>query len=506
LTGSFQHGTPPDGKRARIDLKAERWPAPSILLAILLYVAETAAGLSALAIYKKGARPWASFLGMPAGRILIAASLTLAVAVLSIVQLHRTSPKLARRFLPTALVNVVSVVLMLALLEISLRVAATTGVAGPMVAHVALMPKDWKLVAARNRTILSRATTRQMFLVYDKELGWTVGRSRESDDYNRSFQARYLAQHDPSARERWLEKAGSETIYASSIEGIRSPKAGMSFVTTPSKRRIALIGDSFTFGLEVAYQGTWGRQLELALGSEFQVLNFGVDGYGVDQAYLRFQRDVLPWQPEVTILGIIDDDLRRTMCVYGFLCFPESEIPFPKPRFVLKNDSLVLLSAQLPTPDAIFVSQSITALPLIEHDPAFHRRQWDWHLYDMSYAVRLVRSKFPPWDMPRPTTTEQAQQDLNAELIRAFARTARQMGSTPLVVFFPTRKWHSANVAWPSPGKETLRASGVPFIDMTACVEQIAPADRFVVLHYSAATNAAIAKCLQPALAVLLKR
>jgi len=49
------------------------------------------------------------------------------------------------------------------------------------------------------------------------------------------------------------------------------------------------VGDSFTFGQEVTYEESWGYLLEKALGSEFQVLNFGVAMYGVDQAYLRYE-------------------------------------------------------------------------------------------------------------------------------------------------------------------------------------------------------------------------
>jgi lysophospholipase L1-like esterase len=70
------------------------------------------------------------------------------------------------------------------------------------------------------------------------------------------------------------------------------------FAAVPAKRRIAVVGDSFTFGLEVRYEDTWPYQLERALGPEFRVLNLGVDGYGVDQAFLRYRRDVLAWRPE----------------------------------------------------------------------------------------------------------------------------------------------------------------------------------------------------------------
>jgi hypothetical protein len=58
------------------------------------------------------------------------------------------------------------------------------------------------------------------------------------------------------------------------------------------------------------------------LGPQVQVLHFGVDGYGVDQAYLRYQRDVRPWHPDLVILGFINHDLHRSLAVYSFVSFP----------------------------------------------------------------------------------------------------------------------------------------------------------------------------------------
>ena len=80
------------------------------------------------------------------------------------------------------------------------------------------------------------------------------------------------------------------------------------------------------------------------MGPEYQVFNFGVDGYVGDQAYLRYERDVRSWRAETVILGIINDDLSRTMGVYRFLKFLEWEMPFPKPRFVVRKNALVTLN------------------------------------------------------------------------------------------------------------------------------------------------------------------
>ena len=270
----------------------------------------------------------------------------------------------------------------------------------------------------------------------------------------------------------------------------------MSFAPTPTQHRVALVGDSFTFGLEVPYEGTWGAQLEHLLGAPYHVLNFGVDGYGVDQAYLRYRRDVAPWHPQFVILGIIDDDLRRTMCVYGFLCFPGFEMPFAKPRLIGAR----LEPANLPLirPDSIFAARSISELPAIVHDGSYDPAEWQWHLYDHSYAARLVLTRFRRWPAPRPTITEQAMDDVNGAVIREFLRLARQNGSTPLVVFFPSlTEFLPGHHAGPGDAIRLMEAQHIPYVDMTACVRRVPAERRFVTLHYSAATNAAIATCLR---------
>jgi hypothetical protein len=357
-------------------------------------------------------------------------------------------------------VNVVSIALIAVATEVMLRFFARPTPTGSAVANVGLLPKSWRAVATRNRAILERAAQQQTYLVQDGELGWTVGPNRVSADYNRAFQEMYLARrNDRDARQQWAMKASDESIYMSSTEGLRSPKPRMSFASAPARRRIALIGDSFTFGLEVPYDQTWGHYLERALGPEFQVLNFGVDGYGVDQAYLRYRRDVAPWHPEIIILSVIADDFRRTMCVYGFLCFPDSEVPFPKPRFVVSAGKLMRLNSPLPSADSVFGLASIDQLPFIQYDPAYYATQWNWHFYHAAYSVRFLLSKFPRWPVPEPVVSEDAVSLVNAELIRAFVREAKANGSTPIVVFLPSRSTLEGTWGASLKSKEILEAS-----------------------------------------------
>src|SRR5262249_11189712 len=154
---------------------------------------------------------------------------------------------------------------------------------GIIVGAVALQPTWSELVAQSREAIVEAAgeradpamtaleLSRQAYFVYDQELGWTVGADRRSRD----------------------------GFYFSSAEGIRSARAGVRFADKAARHRVALIGDSNAFSLEVPFEESWGYQLQRLLGDSVQVLNFGVNGYGVDQAYLRYRRDVRRWKAKV---------------------------------------------------------------------------------------------------------------------------------------------------------------------------------------------------------------
>lgn len=483
----------------------------SAALSLLPYALETALLLVALTIYKKAGRPLDQFVGTPAGHLLVVgmcASVVLGLATAAAL----LNSSLRRQFLPMAAVNLVVLVVLFAVAEVLIRSLVSRTSAGPAFGNTVLLPRSWPNESARNREILREAAQRRSYLVPDAELGWAIRPNARNRDYNLEFELEYLRRARASSHADELAGAGprvsatDDSVYLSSAEGLRSQRAGISLVTLPHRHRIALVGDSFTFGLEVRYGETWGRQLELALGGDYQVLNFGVDGYGVDQAYLRYRRDATQWHPEIVVLGVVSDDLHRTMCVYGFLCFPGSQIPFSKPRFVVESDSLRLLDRPAVSPDSIFSMHSIGDLPLIEYDHDYDPYEWDWHSYDMSYAIRYLLSRYRRWSVPRAAVSDSALEAVNVALFRAFMRDVRATGAAPVVLFFPSRSELSPTWHGPLVGRDVLRRSGVPFIDMTPCITRLPASERYVVLHFSPAANAAVASCLRDARPDLFER
>src|SRR6185369_11278719 len=79
--------------------------------------------------------------------------------------------------------------------------------------------------------------------------------------------------------------------------------------TTPETSQVALYGDSFTQSPNSDAE-TWGNVLATLSGR--RVSNYGQGGYGTDQAFLRFRRNVRDKSPFV-ILAQVAEDIARNL-------------------------------------------------------------------------------------------------------------------------------------------------------------------------------------------------
>jgi hypothetical protein len=96
---------------------------------------------------------------------------------------------------------------------------------------------------------------------------------------------------------------------------------------------ITLYGDSYTMSSDVDHASAWGNILSELLGC--RIANFGVGGYGVDQAYLRFKRHKKD-QSKIVILGHSSVDIIRN--VTRSLDLLSGRVKYAlKPRFILNT-------------------------------------------------------------------------------------------------------------------------------------------------------------------------
>ena len=137
----------------------------------------------------------------------------------------------------------------------------------------------------------------------------------------------------------WVEKYGAENPRPSAITIER--RADKDYC-------VYIFGDSFAHADEVSHEAAWSNVLEKKLGCN--VANFGVGGYGSDQAYLRLS-ELLPSRavdnrsrPKIVLFGIYQEMLRRNMAAsWLFYCCPERKTSLkPYYKFNKTNQTITL--------------------------------------------------------------------------------------------------------------------------------------------------------------------
>ena len=155
-------------------------------------------------------------------------------------------------------------------------------------------------------------------------------------EYRTLLHSTYPAKYD--AELGWIPEEGDhpENLWKTRItileDGIRS-NGRNEHTVLDNNRPILAIGDSFTFGDQVSNNETWPAQLEKMSGR--RVINGGVFGYGIDQAYLRMRALASKYKPSVIIFSFIPNDISRA---------EHSELTgVPKPYFDLSETGDLVL-------------------------------------------------------------------------------------------------------------------------------------------------------------------
>jgi hypothetical protein len=167
---------------------------------------------------------------------------------------------------------------------------------------------------------------------------------REISDENLRYFAQAMYDADlgwdfrPGDQKTRVNRSGADWSYVIDELGARrsAPQEGA--------LRVATYGDSFTFCDEVNDDETWQHFLSIATGSSVQ--NFGVMGYGTDQALLKLERHLEQGREfDVVILGLMSGDINRVMNGFRPFITGQRETAYHfKPMFVPSGGGYRLLN------------------------------------------------------------------------------------------------------------------------------------------------------------------
>jgi lysophospholipase L1-like esterase len=260
--------------------------------------------------------------------------------------------------------------------------------------------------------------------------------------------------HDPTLG--WRPRAGyrSESLNVNSrgARGLRE----VPYEKARDEQRIVAIGDSFTFGCVggnapvITDDGVYTAQLEERLGAT--VVNLGVEGYGTGQQLLYLREEGLRYDPDLVLLCVFVDDLRRAA-----LSFRD----YAKPRFVIEAGEVRLTGVPVPGPEEL--ARELRPAP------------------PLSYLWTRV------WKGTRDARRAREVERLNEALLDAFLDDVTQYGSSLLVVVIPDRTWRERVDRCEPFLAEWCRRRKVPLLALREAFETLAPdlQDRLYVGHWT---------------------
>ncbi len=278
---------------------------------------------------------------------------------------------------------------------------------------------------------------------------------------------------DPELGWTWRPSSVSEEGIHIDAIGARGPREYQPR-PPPGTRRALFFGNSFTFGDEIPDGATFQSILE-NIAPRFEALNFGVSGYGTDQALLRYRHLGRELGGEIVAIGILLENIGRNVNRYRPLWNTRTGFCVTKPRFVLdERGDLSLVPQPYATREEL--QRSILDGSVIEEigeHEYWHDRPQVW-TGRLSSLARIAAA----WFAYHERTPQLLWQDPRGEpfrvtvaILETFQREALEDGARLApVLIFPTKddlKNHAL------PGKpywsaflRELERRGVAFIDL----------------------------------------
>jgi len=153
------------------------------------------------------------------------------------------------------------------------------------------------------------------------------------------------------------------------------------------KQLIASFGDSYVFCRQVKDENTW--QEYISKSEKYNILNYGVGNYGLDQAILKYSKTKLKKQTKFVIQGFVPETINRIQSQWKhFIEF--GNLHGFKPVFRLRENKLELVKNPLDKKTRIDQIPKIIN-NLVESD-RFYKDKFQNYLLDFPYMFYFIKN------------------------------------------------------------------------------------------------------------------
>ncbi len=252
-----------------------------------------------------------------------------------------------------------------------------------------------------------------------------------------------------------------------------------SLKVSPDKVRIICSGDSFTLGYGVDDDHTW-CQLLTAVDERLETVNLGQGGYGIDQAYLWYERNKNKLEHDVHIFAFITTDFHRMKS--------DMIAGYGKPYLTMQDESL--FQVNYPVPKRSYY------LPWLTADRRALAQLKSVDLFSRIYK-KLVRN-----NDTLHTGNNKEREIIVSEIFAKLQRTNREKGSVFVLVYLPTLEDYMGNAStksWRGHVQAEADKNSYYFFDIIEEIRKVPPLGvnrLFGGFHYSADGNKYVADVL----------
>lgn len=315
------------------------------------------------------------------------------------------------------------------------------------------------------------------FLISDPELGWEMARNWSGRHRHYDFDVRY-------------------TTNAAGLRGAW-PEPGFS-----RRRRYAIVGDSFTFGLGVDDDETFAALLN-DRDPLTDYLNAGIAGYSTDQQYLYIKRHLPDWGLDSMALVVyLGNDVLDNTLTYPL------QANMGKPLFVLGSGGIALTNVPVPLETKPETESARTMASMILGDAAA-RQLTGWRQWQLA---RILGLDLPGGDAEIRALGERMAypMDLFVGLVAEIRDLCADNGVELRLILLPGRSYvenpESLSAAFQDYVRQAIRTRGselrVPVIDLAGQLRDRYEADGTRMFHpneghLTAAGHAAVADILE---------
>ena len=244
---------------------------------------------------------------------------------------------------------------------------------------------------------------------------------------------------------------------------------------------LSVYGDSFAAGYGVEPKYAWSNVLGERLGC--RIANYGVPGYGTDQAYLRFRSNAAD-EASVVLIGVLSENIQRNVNQLRNFISPVQQCQ-TKPRFVWEGGHLRLVPLPHLSPENYpdfirnperflkhdyFVPGGPSGAQKLEFPYSWcivkaHKFFYNRYILGYKSYLQFYRPDHPSRALP-----------LTNALIEHFVKDAAARGKHPVVLIFPTHEdfgfYKENHILVYQPLIEELEKKKIEYIDLGAGLVQ----------------------------------